>query len=969
MRTVLNSFGDAAGGVDKVADVMFATIKAGKTTASELAASIGQVSPVAASAGVTLEAMSAAMATLTASGLNTAETSTALKATIVGILKPSESAKRALDRIGVTTDSLADKERGLGDAIARVKKAVDAGNGALVDFFPNVRALVGVSTLAGTGFDKFNESLEATRNASGAAGEAFGKVASTLTFAWQTAWQTVKDAFRSFGQALAPIATAVVSAFTDMGSRARGAMQAFADWMGKRGAAIKEAIGTILGAVGATFTEFLDALGFSFGDAGSSFDGFLKMIRDNKERIVGYGKEIGRVAAYIVRSFVGFGERIWEFIKPAIDGFKALLKSTGAFRSTISQKFAGVAVVFESLYLGAKVSFQGIAAALAYVVEKALWWRSITIKVLAAVLRKFAAFGKKMASVLAGVATYFARFGDTIKLGLKTAVLGWVLVIERGMQKLVDAARALGAPTATLQRALDALKDTGDGLFSDLQKDAASLNATFEKMEAAIGSGFDSLAKVADGIEDAGDLHERWRQIAQETFEILKRDTKATAAELADVEGRYVKILEALGKISKATKEQAETEKTINDRMRTRVRLRKQLEKKKPTRSRRSRRRRGGGPRGFLQLGIVRGQKGAGFPGLTGAAGQMGTVGARAGQGGGSGRFGGMVTGPDGRRRPGGGGGGGGGQQDAMAQLVALFQKFKELAQATAKDPEVSGAFKALGDKVKDLAGKMGTDAFEPAFLRLKEKINAQMAGLVDPEKFTKLIVEMQNKMEGLGATIKDGALAEQFGEIQKRFEDLGNATGAEAQAKFQRLAEQMTALAAKAEDPLKEKFTKLAQGMEQAAKKAGEAGLAGELGKASKAMDALKASAENAAAGMSSAASSMGGQRGGRYSQGRRSITGRAISNSGQVANHHAGGFLKRTGPFIGQRGEFVIRRRIAQAIGPAALRRLGRGTTVNNTINASDRSTMGSRSQIRAMLPELRRQTKLGVRQGGPF
>ncbi len=98
--------------------------------------------------------------------------------------------------------------------------------------------------------------------------------------------------------------------------------------------------------------------------------------------------------------------------------------------------------------------------------------------------------------------------------------------------------------------------------------------------------------------------------------------------------------------------------------------------------------------------------------------------------------------------------------------------------------------------------------------------------------------------------------------------------------------------------------------------------------------------------------------------------LTG-AAGQFGTVGSRHFGGQLTRSGVFTGQRGEFVIKRSAAQAIGPDLLRRLNRGGDINvtNNINASDRSSLGTRAQIRAMLPELRRQTKLGVRQGGPF
>ena len=53
----------------KASDILFQTVEKGKTTIPELGASLGQVMPFAASAGVSLESVGAAMATITAGGV------------------------------------------------------------------------------------------------------------------------------------------------------------------------------------------------------------------------------------------------------------------------------------------------------------------------------------------------------------------------------------------------------------------------------------------------------------------------------------------------------------------------------------------------------------------------------------------------------------------------------------------------------------------------------------------------------------------------------------------------------------------------------------------------------------------------------------------------------------------------------------------------------------------------------------
>jgi TP901 family phage tail tape measure protein len=861
LTTVMNAFVGQAVDVNQASDVLFATIKAGKTTMSELAASIGQVAPVAASAGVRFTDMSAAMAAVTASGLNTAETATALKATIVGILKPSESAAKAFKSIGISAKTLADSELGLEDAITKVRTAVRQNNRQLVEFFPNVRALNGVAILAGDGFKKFIDTLKQTRNATGAAESAFKKVQRTLAFQFSSVVQGAKDAFRSLGEGLAPVFVPIVAALGDATTKARKIFGAFAEFMQKRSEQIGRVVTVFVDVAKGAINGFLTAVGVDLSSAGKSFDDFLVFVEKNGGNFIRAAVEMGASIGRFVKSSMIFIDKLITAIGEMAKAAGIAGEETGTAFSSIGGVAAGIIVAFEGA--SAAILTAGNAASLAI------------FKVAEGTLKAVRFVAEGIAAAVALVAGE-----DAAKK------------FDKAAQGIADAEKLMG--------------------------DAAAVSSAKLAEQVAIlgklGTRFDKLKDKIDGVADAQD-----------------KAAKATKG------------------MTTRTKEQ-----------------RKELEsaaKKGPgdggRRGRRRHQRGGGGRRGFLQLGIVRGQRGAGFPGLGGAAGQMGTVGATAGRGGGTGQFGGMVTGPGGRP---GGGRPGGGQQGAMEALAQLFQRFRKLAKETADDPKIAGAFEQVKAKVKALAATIGTDAFGPAFVRLKAEIETQMAGLTTPKEFTAVAVAIQDTFEETAKKIGEANLPKKFSAIQDKFTELGDATGPEAAAKFSALADQMRKLASTAKGEAKDSFFELAREMDIAAKKAGVAGLAGELTKASAAMDSLKASAQGVA----------GAAGGGTFrssSSGRRSITGRPISSGGQVESRQRGGFLSRTGPFVGHRGEFVIRRKAANAIGAAELRKLNRGVTVNNTINASDRSTLGSRAQIRAMLPELRRQTKLGVKQGGPF
>ena len=101
LTSVLNSYGMEASNVESIANQMLITQNLGKTTFGELASSIGQVTPIASSLGITTEELFSSLAATTAQGLGTSESITALKAAMSNIIKPSKEAADAAQTLGI----------------------------------------------------------------------------------------------------------------------------------------------------------------------------------------------------------------------------------------------------------------------------------------------------------------------------------------------------------------------------------------------------------------------------------------------------------------------------------------------------------------------------------------------------------------------------------------------------------------------------------------------------------------------------------------------------------------------------------------------------------------------------------------------------------------------------------------------------------------------------------------------------
>jgi hypothetical protein len=99
LTTGVNAFGLGAEGAGRISDSLFTAVKLGKTTVDELASSLFQVAPIAASFGVSVEDVSAGFATLTAQGTPTKVAATQMKAAISELGKQGTKASKAFEEL------------------------------------------------------------------------------------------------------------------------------------------------------------------------------------------------------------------------------------------------------------------------------------------------------------------------------------------------------------------------------------------------------------------------------------------------------------------------------------------------------------------------------------------------------------------------------------------------------------------------------------------------------------------------------------------------------------------------------------------------------------------------------------------------------------------------------------------------------------------------------------------------------
>jgi TP901 family phage tail tape measure protein len=216
LTSVLNSYGLEASEAARQSEILFEAVRQGKTTVDQLSNSVGTVTPIAAQAGVGFNEVSAALATLTKSGLSTDLAATQLRALLVSLIKPTDQSRAAFRRLGVDISLARLKSEGLGPVLEDIGKATGGNADQLAELFPNIRALGAASTLAGTQLEEYDRILNAVNDSQGNVTEGLEKQQATLDTSLNELGVALEKAKISVGDELAPAIASLAQSLTTL---------------------------------------------------------------------------------------------------------------------------------------------------------------------------------------------------------------------------------------------------------------------------------------------------------------------------------------------------------------------------------------------------------------------------------------------------------------------------------------------------------------------------------------------------------------------------------------------------------------------------------------------------------------------------------------------------------------------------------------------------------------------------------
>lgn len=205
LTNAMNAYGMSVDSASRISDIAFKTVFLGKTTMSELAASMGQVLPFAAQLNVSLEDLFAATATLTKGGLDTAAAATQLKAVLSAVIKPGSDAADTARSLGLAFDVSSVRAMGFFNWLMQVRESTEGNTETLARLFPNVRGLGAVLGLTGKQAEEFAKIQREVISSTGAMGEAYRKVADDEAVKLEKEINNLKVQVIEIGNAVIPV--------------------------------------------------------------------------------------------------------------------------------------------------------------------------------------------------------------------------------------------------------------------------------------------------------------------------------------------------------------------------------------------------------------------------------------------------------------------------------------------------------------------------------------------------------------------------------------------------------------------------------------------------------------------------------------------------------------------------------------------------------------------------------------------
>jgi len=252
--SALNMFGKSASEAGAVADIYANAISNSQATLNKLGTSMSYVGPIANSLGYSIEDTTAALMGLYNKGIDASMAGTGLRMSLMKLLKPTGSAKKALKEMGLTIEDLNPQTNSLTDIVRKLEAAnMDAKQAVEIFGARASAAMINLVATGGDALDGFKDKL----GESGTSARMAAQQIDTLKGQWKLLTSALSEVAIQFGKILIPLLKDLINKH----------LKPFVQWLGSLNAGTKKWIVAIailaaaLGPLGLLFSKLTIAAG------------------------------------------------------------------------------------------------------------------------------------------------------------------------------------------------------------------------------------------------------------------------------------------------------------------------------------------------------------------------------------------------------------------------------------------------------------------------------------------------------------------------------------------------------------------------------------------------------------------------------------------------------------------------------------------------------------------------------------
>lgn len=214
LGATINAYGKANISAEQAARIFFNTTKLGALDIKELAPSMGNIIPIAATMGVSLSKVGATIAAMSLQGINASESVTSMVSIMNAMLKPSEQAEKLLAGVGLSMEQVRNVARDdFSKAIELVTTAFKGNTSAIAEVLGRVEGLKGFLAISGQNAERYAgilRSVEADTTSFGKASEA---VLNTTARRWEAFTSGLQNSVLKAGNILLATSGTVTNSF------------------------------------------------------------------------------------------------------------------------------------------------------------------------------------------------------------------------------------------------------------------------------------------------------------------------------------------------------------------------------------------------------------------------------------------------------------------------------------------------------------------------------------------------------------------------------------------------------------------------------------------------------------------------------------------------------------------------------------------------------------------------------------